>query len=112
MLRRSHTAVLEKNATFTESFCTEPYEVAWAGEARWFIRILDVAGESVQLDAAVQISPDGLHWCDEGSRFVSILEPGLYSLAVMEFGHWMRLACRLKGDQPCIKVLIYLALKE
>ncbi len=34
MLRRSFTAVLEKNATFTESFHTAPYEVAWAGEAQ------------------------------------------------------------------------------
>ena len=112
MLRRSHTAVLEKNATFTESFCTEPYEVAWAGEARWFIRVLEMDGENAELDAAVQISPDGLHWCDEGSKFATISEPGLYSLEARKFGHWLRLACRLEGEQPRIKVMVYLALKE
>jgi len=53
MLRRSHTAVLEKNATFTESFCTEPYEVAWAGEGRWFIRMLEFKGEDAALDVSV-----------------------------------------------------------
>jgi hypothetical protein len=112
MLRRSHTAVLEKNATFTESFCTEPYEVAWAGEGRWFIRILEFEGEDASLNAAVQVSPDGLHWCDEGSKLDTITEPGLYSLPVTEFGHWLRLSCKLKGSQPSIKVMIYLALKE
>ncbi|MDA0840844.1 MAG: hypothetical protein O3B01_02125 [Planctomycetota bacterium] len=112
MLRRSHTAVLEKNATFTESFCTEPYEVAWAGEGRWFLRILEFEGEDSALDASVQVSPDGLHWCEEGSDFVTMSEPGLYSISVKEFGHWLRMSCQLKGSHPKIKVMIYLALKE
>ncbi|MEK7407402.1 MAG: hypothetical protein AAB225_20185 [Acidobacteriota bacterium] len=37
---------------------------------------------------------------------------GLYSLALRDFGQWLRLKARLTGNQPSVKVLIYLALKE
>jgi hypothetical protein len=112
MMRQSFTAVLEKNSTFTASFDTEPYEVAWAGEARWFIRLLDLAGDDVSLEAIPQISPDGLFWCDEGSPSLVMRETGLYSLKLREFGQWLRLRCELRGAGPRTKVLIYLALKE
>ena len=66
MLRRSFTAVLEKNATFGADFATEPYEVGWATEARWFVNVLEVE-RGVTLRLTPQVSPDGLHWCDEGA---------------------------------------------
>ena len=46
---------LKRNSTFTSGFATEPYEVAWAGEAVWFIRIFDWEGENTSLRLKVQI---------------------------------------------------------
>ncbi|MBM3801078.1 MAG: hypothetical protein FJW26_02075 [Acidimicrobiia bacterium] len=112
MLRRSFTAVLEKNAAFSEDFETEPYEVGWATEARFFVRVLNLSGDQTLFAGKVQISPDGISWCDEGTVMPQISQPGLYSCRVREFGNWLRLQCELSGAQPAVKVLIYLALKE
>ena len=76
MVRRSFTAVIEKNSTFTEPFETEPYETGWATEARWFLRVMQLRGT---LAVTPQVSPDGLFWCDEGRAPLSIAAPGLYS---------------------------------
>jgi hypothetical protein len=112
MVRRSFTAVLEKNTTFTSDFATEPYEAGWAAAARWFIRILEMQGEPAVLTVTPQISPDGLFWCDEGSTPLLISKPGLYSFALHDFGQWLRLEAQLAGREARVKVLIYLALKE
>jgi hypothetical protein len=111
MVRRSFTAVLERNATFTSDFVTEPYEVAWAAEARVFVRVLELS-EGSTVAVKPQISPDGLFWCDEGSPGCVSDSPGLMSFAVSNFGHWLRLNGALAGDQPASKVIVYLALKE
>ncbi|MCP5113059.1 MAG: hypothetical protein GY953_19700 [bacterium] len=112
MLRRSFTAVLEKNTTFTESFHTEPYEVAWAGEARLFVRVLEMSGTDASLQLHPQVSPDGLFWCNEGSDSLVIYGPGLYSMPLANFGHWLRFHGILSGATPSAKVFIYVALKE
>jgi hypothetical protein len=109
MLNNSFTAVIEKNSTFTGPFDTEPYEAAWAHEARWFIRVMDLQGT---LSLTPQISPDGLFWCDEGRDPLVIREPGTYSFALREFGGWLRLHGDVRGEQAKTKVLIYLVLKE
>jgi hypothetical protein len=109
MVRRSFTAVIEKNSTFTASFETEPYETGWAGEARWFIRASEVSGA---LAIVPQISPDGLFWCDEGREPLRISQPGVYSFAMRDFGCWLRLRGILEGDRPRAKVMIHLTLKE
>ena len=111
MLRRSFTAVLEKNSTFTTDFATEPYETGWAIEARWFVRILEISGENVELTLSPQISADGLFWCDEGSDPLKMSATGLASIPLVNFGHWLRLDGSLTGEKPRVKVLIYLALK-
>ena len=111
-LRRSHTAVLEKNSTFTSGFQTEPYEVAWAGEAVWFIRIFELEGDRTSLHLTVQISPDGLEWCDHGTVELTIEEKGLYSLPVTTFAHWLRLNADLSGHEAQVRLQILLALKE
>ena len=111
MLRRSFTAVLEKNATFTGDFATEPYEAGWALEARWFVRVLEIAGEQTELILRSQVSPDGLFWCEDGGRPMHMTSVGLDSRAVREFGSWLRLDARLSGNNPRVKVMIYLALK-
>lgn len=111
-MKNAQTAVLERNTTFTADFMTEPYEAAWAGEARWFVRTLELEGEQPSLHLVTQISPDGLHWCDEETPELVTTEPGLVSWRVREFGHWLRLRASLRGGDPKAKVLIYLALKS
>jgi hypothetical protein len=109
MMRQSHTAVLERNVTFTDALVTEPYEVAWAGEARVFVRALDLAG---RLEVSAEISPDGLFWLPEGTPPVAIEQAGLLSFPLREFGHWLRIALRVTGATPSARVIVYLTLKE
>ena len=115
MLKRSHTAVLEKNETYSADFDTEPYEAGWAGEARFFLHVLEVqpleSGGEGKMTASVQISPDGLHWCNEGSVLEPITGTGLYSIGVTNFGGWLRLSCRVAGGSA-FKLMVYLGLKE
>jgi hypothetical protein len=112
MLRRSFTAVIEKNTTWSSNFDTEPYETGWASEARWFIRIVSVKGNGAGLAVTPQISPDGLFWCDEGHTPLVLSKPGQYSFALRDFGHWLRLKAEVLGTDSAIKVMMYLALKE
>ena len=111
MLRRSFTAVLEKNTTFRSDFETEPYEVGWASEARWFVNALEVIGDTA-LSVTPQVSPDGLHWCDEGSGPTWIHRPGLASIPLVNFGSWLRLKGRIRGQPGEVRIVVYLALKE
>ncbi len=110
-MRESFTAVIERNAELTDRLATEPYECAWASEARWFVRVMHLEGGG-HLSASVQVSPDGLHWCNEGAALRAMDAPGLYSLPVRDFGGWLRLDCTLRGRAPRARVMIYLALKE
>jgi len=110
-MRRSHTAVIKRNTTNNGSFASEPYKCAWAREAKWFIRVLDVEGGTL-LKANVQVSPEGLFWCYEVATFPDIDEQGLYSLPARDFGGWLRLNCAISGAKPAVKLMIYLVLKE
>jgi hypothetical protein len=112
-MRQSFTAVLERNTTFTGTFATEPYEVAWAGEARWFVRALDISAEA-SATFTVQVSPDGLRWCDIGDEAHRVEERGVSSWSTSCFGGWLRLRGEVEGksDDASIKVLLYLTLKE
>ncbi len=109
MIKNSYTAVLERNTTFAEELVTEPYEVAWAGEARVFVRALDLSGS---IEASAEISPDGLFWTAEGSPPVKLAQPGLISFPLREFGHWLRVVLRNKDAAPSARIIVYLALKE
>jgi hypothetical protein len=111
-MRHAFTAVLERNSVFTVDFATEPYEVVWAGEARWFVRILTLTGDGATLTITPQRSPDVLVWCDADRAPLELCESGMVTRAMRDFGHWLRLDCTLHGDHPEVKVLIYLALKE
>jgi hypothetical protein len=108
-MRQSYTAVLERNVTFTDTLVTEPYEVAWAREARIFVRALDLNG---RLEASAEISPDGLCWMPEGTPPAAIAQAGLLSFPLREFGHWLRLGLRVTGPAASARVIVYLALKE
>lgn len=109
MLTHSYTAVVERNTIFAEALVTEPYEVAWAREARIFVRALDLTGS---IEATAEISPDGLFWTKEGGLPVKLEQPGLISFPVREFGHWLRIALKNTGASPSARVIIYIALKE
>ncbi|MBA0051214.1 hypothetical protein E0L36_09995 [Streptomyces sp. AJS327] len=119
-MRQSLTVVLERNATLSGTFTTEPYEVAWAAEARWFIRTLQRSAEGVRLRVRAQVSPDGLHWCDlEEPRDAA---GDLESWPSRDFAGWLRLKGTVESADgaapadgapgPSAKVLIYLALKS
>ena len=109
MIRNSYTAVVERNTTFAENLATEPYEVAWAREVRVFVRALNLNG---CLEAKAEISPDGLHWMDEGTLPVRLNAPGLLSFPLRDFGHWLRIVLTNEAPSPSATVIVYLALKE
>ncbi|MGW2313567.1 hypothetical protein [Actinomadura luteofluorescens] len=113
-MRESFTAVLERNRTLAGGFATEPYEVAWAAEARWFIRTLERTGTGTLMRVTTQVSPDGLHWCDlDPERKVT---GDLVTWESSGFGGWLRLKGAVEGEdgggEASAKVMIYLALKS
>ena len=110
-MRESHTTVLERNRVWQGAFHTEPYEAAWAGEAIFFVRALEVSGALTGCEARVQISPDGVHWCDEGTLVVMPDGAGVTFGRVRHFGTYLRLAGELPAGVEA-KVMVYLVLKE
>lgn len=111
-MRQTQTAVLERNTTFTESFSTEPFEVAWAAEARWFVHISRFNGDPARLVLTTQISPDGLNWCDHESPVREAGKVGLVTWPVREFGGWLRLRGEFQGEGGSATATIYLVLKS
>jgi hypothetical protein len=112
MIRQSYTAVVERNRLWTGAFETEPYEAAWAGEAIFYVRSLVTVGMPADVQARVQISPDGIRWCDEGTVLTLPTTPGEIAFCrVTQFGGWLRIVGTVPhGGQ--IKVIVYLALKS
>jgi hypothetical protein len=111
MIRRSHTAVVERNVRWSGAFETEPYEAGWASEAIFFVRTLERATLGSDTSARVQVSPDGMAWCDEGTAVSLRGEPGQTFCRVRHFGGWLRLAGRLSPGEA-LRVIVYLVLKE
>jgi len=109
MLRKSFTAVVERNVAITDGFTTEPYETAWALEARWFVNVLD-APSGARLSLAAETSPEGLTWCAHESGPVQLAGPGLATLPLSQIGPWQRLRFSLSGAQS-VRVIVYLTLK-
>ncbi|MCY4069762.1 MAG: hypothetical protein OXG60_00535 [Chloroflexi bacterium] len=110
-LRRSYTATVERNVIWKGEFASEPYEAAWASEAIFFVRALEVSPDFAGT-ARVQISADGIHWVDEGATFD--LPPNKDQVAfckVSHFGGFLRFIGTLEPDNQ-ITVLVSLALKE
>ncbi|MDR7523637.1 MAG: hypothetical protein QN168_14375 [Armatimonadota bacterium] len=109
-MRQSHTAVIERNVWWEGAFATEPYEAAWASEALFFVRTLESRGPEGGMTARVQISPDGMVWCDEGTRMTLPAAPGLDFCRVRHFGGWLRLCGELPPESS-LRVIVYLVLK-
>jgi hypothetical protein len=113
-MRNSMTAVLERDGITGPEYRTEPYEVAWAGEARWFLRVVELPAGVERVDCRVQVSPDGLHWCDVDDAVHSVAAAGVSTWVSREFGGWLRLTATVHGSLPAgqqVPALIYLALK-
>ena len=111
-MRESHTAVVERNVQWRGDFVVEPYEVAWAGEAIYFVRALDVDSAPGDINARVQISPDGMRWVDEGTTLALPTAPDAVTFVrVTHFGGWLRLVGELPDDAR-LTVIVYLVLKE
>ena len=110
-MRQSYTAVIERNSEWTGAFATEPYEVSWASEAIFFVRLLEDSTFTAPTDLRVQLSPDGIHWCDEGTHLTLSPETELSWTRVAHFGGWLRLRGNLPPEQV-VKVIVYLHLKE
>jgi len=111
MIRRSHTAIVERNVRWTGAFASEPYEAAWASEAVFFIRTLEPAKLHPKATARVQLSPDGMVWTDEGTTVPLSADPGVSFGRVRHFGGWLRLAGELRQGET-VTVIVYLVLKE
>lgn len=111
-MRQSQSAVLERGVDLADVHETEPFEVAWAGEARWYIHFLRPAvGSTVEF--RVQISPDGLNWIDHEALEPRTVEAmGFLSIPVEQFGHWLRLRSSLASGDDSPMLRIYLELKE
>jgi hypothetical protein len=96
MLREAYTAIIAQGETWKAFVATEPYEAAWANEALFFLRALKIHGVPGGARAKVQISPDGMHWADEGTE-ISLPrdEQEVTFCRVERFGHYLRLAASL-----------------
>ena len=109
MLRESYTAIVERSQELNGSFATEPYECGWAGEAIFFVRILESEGGIAGTQLQVQISPDGIRWRDEGTG-LTLSGAEVDFCKVGHFGNWLRLAGTLP-DGASIRAIIALSLK-
>jgi hypothetical protein len=93
-LRESTTAVIVRGERVGEGFASEPYEAGWASEAVIFLEGMD---SGAPCSVRVQISPDGMHWADEGT-ILAVPERGAVSFGrISHFGNWLRLRA---GDFP------------
>lgn len=105
------TSTVEQRKIFESDFKTHPMEVAWASEAIFFIQVEEIPQASLELDASVQISVDGINWVNEGTRFDTITSPGHYFVKISNFGGWLRLNCKLSESSKA-KMTIHLVAKE
>jgi hypothetical protein len=111
-MRQSQSAVMERGVELSEIHETEPFEVAWAAEARWYIQFLRPA-RGVAVEFRVQISPDGITWIDhEGQAPLVSGAAGVVSIPVERFGHWLRLRSERTAGTEIPMLRIYLELKE
>jgi len=109
MLRRSLTAVPERNIQITDGFTTEPYETAWVVEARWFVHVLEAA-PGARISFAAETSPEGLTWCAHEAAPVALDGQGLATLPIRETGPWQRLRFSVEGAAS-VRAIVYLTLK-
>ena len=111
-MKRFSTTVVEKRKLFQANFTTHPMETAWASEAIFFVHVENVEGESAALKLAVQISPDGVNWVDEGTFFPVLKKKGTTFARLSHFGGFLRLNGEIFGKNPGFQLTVHLVLKE
>ena len=110
MLPENITAIVARNEKWSGEAATEPYEAGWAREAVFFVRALKQPVGAVP-EAWVEISPDGMHWAPEGTRFRMPAEKDAIGVARLSgFGNWLRVATHFEPGAECA-VLVTLHLK-
>lgn len=109
MLRRSFTAVVERNVMIADGFTTEPYETAWAIECRWFVHVLESVPDA-RIGFSAETSPEGLTWCPHEAEAVELAGSGLATLPLREIGPWQRLRFSVDGAES-VRAIVYLTLK-
>jgi hypothetical protein len=110
-VRRSYTAIVERNVVWEGDFATETYEAAWASEAIFFVRALDLSPD-FSGTARVQISADGIHWADEGTEFyLPTVKNEVTFSKVSHFGGFLRIR-GITSRKTSVVVLVSLVLKE
>ncbi|MYE27486.1 MAG: hypothetical protein F4X87_09820 [Chloroflexi bacterium] len=110
-VRRSYTAIVERNVLWQGEFASEPYEAAWASEAIFFVRALR-GKAAIATKAYVQISADGMHWVNEGTTIEFPQKAGQVTFCkVKHFGGFLRIRGKTPRDTSIV-LLVSLALKE
>lgn len=114
-MRQFYTSVLERRKAFADVVETPPYEGGWASEAIFFVRVERI-DEGAVVNLRVQISPDGMHWVDEGGVSEPLDTEGDSFVRVSHFGGWLRLWGTVRGqdgsEAASATLTIHLALKE
>ena len=111
MVRRSYTAVVEQSAWWHGHVETEPYEAAWASELVVFVRALDTEGDVHDAKAFVEISPDGIHWCREGTAIdLPTTRDAVSFCRVSHFGTYVRLSGAVGSGR--VRAIVYVVAKE
>ena len=110
-MRESITAVIARGDTWSGVVASEPYDVAWAGEAVIFLRSLGAEGMPEVARAWVQISPDGIRWVDEGSMLAVPKVDEISSVRIRNFGTYLRVMTVLP-EGASFKALLTVSLKE
>ncbi len=111
-MRLFNASHLEVKDDFVRDFQTNPYECGWASECIFFVMVEGVSGRSPRLVGEVEISHDGINWAKEGTVSDPITAEGLHFIRVKHFGNWLRLNCRITGENPSFRLNIQIALKE
>lgn len=91
-LRENTTAVVFRGETVGDGGASEPYEAGWAAEAMIFILAMDEGSGGA---VSVQVSPDGMHWADEGTEIAVPAEGEVAFARIAHFGNWLRLEARV-----------------
>lgn len=114
MLNQSTTAILSRGESWRPGFVTEPFEAGWASEGVLFLRALD---DSVQVDknecfAHLQISPDGIHWVNEGSKIiVPDRKNQVTFVKISHFGQFIRFSVDSSAHWEARAIMATLSLK-
>lgn len=108
-MRHSQTAVIERGETYSGAFASEPYEAPWAGNARWFVQVLE-GDPGARVELTTQVSPDGITWCDAEWVPPVLADRPMVTWSTHNFGAWLRVRGEVTGGSTRLR--IYLVCKE